>query len=84
MTATIDDYYHSMISSIGIKSSSISRGRAFNAAMANKLEGIRDSISAVSLDEEMTNLIKFQTAFQAAAKLISVSDEMLNTLLSVK
>ena len=84
MTASIDDYYHSMISSIGIKSSSISRGRAFNAVMVNKIEETRDSISGVSLDEEMTNLIKFQNAFQAAAKLITISDEMLNTLLSVK
>ena len=73
-----------MISSIGIKSSSISRSRAFNAVMANKIGEIRNSISAVSLDEEMTNIIKFQRAFQAAAKLISISDEMLNTLLSVK
>ncbi len=84
ITATIDDYYHSMISSIGIKSSSISRNRVFNAVMANKMGELRDSISAVSLDEEMTNLIKFQHAFQAAAKLISVSDEMLNTLLKIK
>jgi flagellar hook-associated protein 1 FlgK len=38
----------------------------------------------VSLDEEMTNLIKFQHAYTAAAKLISVSDEMLETLLSTK
>jgi flagellar hook-associated protein 1 FlgK len=52
--------------------------------MVNKIGEIRDSISAVSLDEEMTNIIKFQRAFQAAAKLISISDEMLNTLLSVK
>jgi len=84
LTATIDNYYHSMVSSIGIKSSSISRSRAFNAVMANKIGEIRNSISAVSLDEEMTNIIKFQRAFQAAAKLISISDEMLNTLLSVK
>lgn len=84
LTATIDNYYHSMISSIGIKSSSISRNRAFNAVMANKIGEIRNSISAVSLDEEMANIIKFQRAFQAAAKLISISDEMLNTLLSVK
>ena len=84
LTATIDNYYHSMVSSIGIKSSSISRNRAFNAVMVNKIGEIRDSISAVSLDEEMTNIIKFQRAFQAAAKLISISDEMLNTLLSVK
>jgi len=83
-TATLEDYYHSTVGSIGIKSASISRSSTFNEVMVNKLSEIRDSISAVSLDEEMTNLIKFQHAFAAAAKLISVSDEMLNTLLSVK
>ncbi|MCK4388844.1 MAG: flagellar hook-associated protein FlgK [Desulfobacterales bacterium] len=84
VNATIEDYYHAMVGSMGIKSASISRGRAFNEIMVNKLGEVRDSISAVSLDEEMTNLIKFQHAYAAAAKLISVSDEMLNTLLSVK
>jgi flagellar hook-associated protein 1 FlgK len=52
--------------------------------MVNKLGEIRDSISGVSLDEEMTNLIKFQHAYAAAAKLISVSDEMFNTLLGLR
>ena len=83
-TATLEDYYHSTVGSIGIKSASISRSSTFNEMMVNKLSETRDSISAVSLDEEMTNLIKFQHAFAAAAKLISVADEMLNTLLSVK
>jgi len=84
VTATLEDYYHSMVGSIGIKSASISRGRAFNEVMVAKLGEVRDSISAVSLDEEMTNLIKFQQAYAAAAKLISVADEMLTMLLSVK
>jgi flagellar hook-associated protein 1 FlgK len=84
VNATIEDYYHSMVGSIGIKSSSISRSSTFNEVMVNKLGGIRDSISAVSLDEEMTNLMKFQHAYAAAAKLIEVSDEMLTTLLSLK
>ena len=84
VTSTIENYYHSMVGSIGIKASSIERSSAFNEVMVQKLSGVRDSISAVSLDEEMTNLIKFQYAYQAAAKLISVSDELLNTLLSVK
>ena len=84
VTATIEDYYHSTVGSIGIKSASISRSNAFNEVMVNKLGEIRDGISAVSLDEEMANLIKFQHAYAAAAKLIGISDEMLNTLLSVK
>ncbi len=84
VTSTIENYYHSVVGSMGIKASSVERSNAFNEIMVEKLSGLRDSISAVSLDEEMTNLIKFQYAYQAAAKLISVSDELLNTLLSVK
>jgi len=84
VTTTIEDYYHSMVGSIGIVSSSISRETKFNEMMVNELNTLRNSVSAVSLDEEMTNLIKYQHAYQAAAKLITVSDEMLNTLISAR
>ena len=83
-TATIEDYYHAMVGSIGIKAASISSSRAFNEVMVNELTTMRESISGVSLDEEMTELIKFQNAFAAAAKLITVADEMLDTLISVR
>ena len=43
----------------------------------------RDSISGVNLDEEMLNLSKYQKSYQAAAKLINVIDEMMQTLLSI-
>lgn len=43
----------------------------------------RDSISGVSIDEEMTNLVMFQSAFQASAKLISMTDEMLATIIQM-
>lgn len=83
VTTTIEDYYHSMVSSIGILSAGVSRSSTFNEVMTNQLQEIRDSISAVSLDEEMTNLMKFQHAYTAAAKLISISDEMLDTLVNM-
>jgi flagellar hook-associated protein 1 FlgK len=83
-TATIENYYHAMVGSIGIKAASISGSRAFNEVMVNELKTMRESISGVSLDEEMTELIKFQNAFAAAAKLITVADEMLDTLISIK
>jgi flagellar hook-associated protein 1 len=44
----------------------------------------RDSYSGVSLDEEMTDLVKFQKAFEASARLINTVDEMLDTVLSLK
>jgi flagellar hook-associated protein 1 len=84
VSTTIEDYYHAMVGSIGIVSSSISRNAEFSEMMVNELNTLRDSISAVSLDEEMTNLIKYQHAYQAAAKLITISDEMLDTLISVR
>jgi flagellar hook-associated protein 1 FlgK len=84
ITSTVEGYYHSMVGSIGIASASVSRDRSFSELMVNELSNIRDSISAVSLDEEMTNLMAYQHAYAAAAKLISVSDEMLKTLLEVK
>lgn len=43
----------------------------------------RDSVSGVSIDEEMANLLLFQKAFQASAKLISMTDEMLNTIIQM-
>lgn len=84
LTTTVEDYYHTFVGSVGIAAAGISRDKSFNAAMVSKLGEIRDGISAVSLDEEMTNLMKYQHAYVAASKLISVADEMLKTLLEVR
>ena len=45
------------------------------------MQELRDNVSGVSLDEEMANIIKYQQAYSAAAKLVSISDEMLRALL---
>jgi flagellar hook-associated protein 1 FlgK len=43
----------------------------------------RDSVSGVSLDEETSDLMRFQKAYQANAKVISVIDEMLSSLIGM-
>ncbi|MFZ5374939.1 MAG: flagellar basal body rod C-terminal domain-containing protein, partial [Campylobacterota bacterium] len=43
-----------------------------------------DSISKVSIDEEMANLIRYQTSYGAAAKVITTIDQMMQTLLGLK
>jgi flagellar hook-associated protein 1 FlgK len=51
--------------------------------MVAQLDNYRESVSGVSLDEEMINLIKFQNAYSAAAKLVSTADEMIQTVLQM-
>jgi flagellar hook-associated protein 1 FlgK len=82
--ATIEDYYHAMVGALGIQSSSISRGRSFNEVMVQELTVLRETISSVSLDEEMTELVKYQQAFSAASKLFIAADEMFQELLDMK
>jgi flagellar hook-associated protein 1 FlgK len=83
-TETMDNFYHVFVGSIGIESQSITRTREYNEVIVNQLSQARDNVSAVSLDEEMTQLIKFQHAYSAAAKLVSVADEMFQTLLQTR
>jgi flagellar hook-associated protein 1 FlgK len=82
--ATLDNYYNQMISSLGIKSRSIKSSKEFADIMVNNLTEQRNSVSAVSLDEEMIKLIKYQHAFAAASKLLTTVDEMMNTLISIR
>jgi flagellar hook-associated protein 1 FlgK len=83
-TASLDNYYNQMIASLGIKSRSIKSSKEFADIMVNNLTEQRNSVSAVSLDEEMIKLIKYQHAFTAASKLLTTVDEMMNTLISIR
>jgi len=51
-------------------------------ALLNQLETRKDSVSGVSIDEEMTNMIQFQRAYEANAKMISVIDDLLDTVVN--
>ena len=80
-TNSLNDFYNSLVGDIGNRGRTIGRNVEFNTLVLNQMNEMRDAISGVSLDEEMANLIKFQHAYTAAARLISKSDEMLVTLL---
>ncbi len=82
--ATFDEYYNAMIGSLGVTSRGIKNSKAYADRMVQSLTEQRNEISSVSLDEEMIKLIKYQHAFSAASKLLTVSDEMLNTLISIR
>lgn len=82
-SSTFEDYYNSLVSQVGGDLQSADGYFTHQSNMVVQLENRRESISGVSLDEEMVNLIKFQTAYDAAAKLITTADELLQTVLNM-
>jgi len=79
---TVQMFYEGLIGKIGVDGQQAQRMK-FNAeTLAMSVEKNRQSISSVSLDEEMTNMIKFQHAYNAAARNITVIDEMLEKIIN--
>ena len=83
-STTLDGYYSRMIGSMGIIARRVQSSKEFADIMVNNLTEQRHSVSAVSLDEEMIKLMKYQHGFSAASKLLTVADEMLNTLIAMR
>ena len=82
-TATFSAYYDSMVSDAGLAVQQATSYYDHQSQMVLQVENYRESISGVSIDEETVNLIKYQNAYQAAAKLINTADEMMETILSM-
>jgi flagellar hook-associated protein 1 FlgK len=80
--ATIDDAYASLVTTIGSDSANATRGVDNAKALVGSLTNRRDSVSGVSLDEEMTNLVKFQQGYQAAARALTTLDDVLELLIT--
>ena len=82
-SSTFEGFYNSLVSKVGGDVQNADAYYNHQSYMVFQLENRRESISGVSLDEEMINLIKFKTAYDAAAKLITTADEMLQTVLNM-
>jgi flagellar hook-associated protein FlgK len=82
--STLNEFYQGLVGTVGIHSRGFQLEYDFARASFDELETRRDDVSGVSLDEEMSDLIKFQHAYTAAAKLIKAADEMFLSLLQAK
>ena len=81
-TTTLDDYQASLVSSVGSTASGIDSSLDYSETLVYQLTQQRDSVSAVSLDEEMINLTAQQQAYLAAAQLLTTVEEMYEALLA--
>lgn len=81
--ASFGEFYNAMVSGVGSDVYFAEQTLAHQTDMVTQLENFRESISGVSVDEEMINVIQFQNAFEAASKLITTADEMLETVMNM-
>lgn len=82
-TATISEFYESVVVQIGVEARANGQSLAVEQAFVANIERRRQEVSGVSLDEEVTLMIQYQRAFEASARVISVADRMLESLLTM-
>lgn len=77
-----NNYYTALLGELGTRGEKYQTLAETQEAMANSIDNERCEIMAVSTDEELTNLIKYQHAYNAAARYVNVVSEMLDHILS--
>lgn len=81
-TLTLDDGYGKLVEEVGTRSSLLKINTEASKSLLEQTQSMRDGISGVNLDEEASDLIKFQQLYQANAQVISVARELFDTLLN--
>lgn len=79
---SINDFYGTIILSIGTGGEEATRVMNDQAKLVDSADNYRKSIAGVSMDEEMANMLKYQFAYSASARVISVIDEMMQVVIT--
>ena len=79
---TPQQYYQYMVSSAGSAASAAHTASTAAGVTVTQLTQQKQSVTGVSTDDEMVNMMKYQTAYQAAARFINMSDSLLGTLIN--
>jgi len=82
LNATLDDAYRTWVARLGVASAEAQRREEHQQLLLTQVNNQRDQVSGVSLDEEMAAMLMYQHAYQAAARMITTIDQMLETLIT--
>jgi flagellar hook-associated protein 1 FlgK len=80
---TVGDYYSNLINTVGNDVSNATAEQEAVGLVLQQLTNQQASISGVSLDEEATNLVMYQRAYEAAARVISTIDQLTSTTINM-
>lgn len=81
--ASFTESYTNLISVIANDYKAQENRKEASALAIEQMQQVKSSVSGVSIDEEMTNMIRYQRSYDASAKLISAADELLKALLNM-
>lgn len=79
---TFDEFFRAVIGELGVQTSEAGRRVANQHVLVDQIDIRRQSVSGVSLDEEMSNMIKFQHGYNAAARAMTTFDELLDRVIN--
>ncbi|XID96182.1 flagellar hook-associated protein FlgK [Paenibacillaceae bacterium WGS1546] len=79
---TVNDFFRSVVGQLGVEAEEANRQTTNAKIVVDQVESRRQSVSGVSLDEEMSNMVKFQHAYNAAARFMTSIDETLDRIIN--
>ncbi len=82
-TQTLGQAYASIIAQVGLDGQTATTGTSTQTNIATAINQTRQSTDGINLDEETQNLIMYQTSYQAAAKVVTIIDTMLQSVLGI-
>ena len=83
-TATLEEYYLQTIGKVGLEANKANLDAEQFEGILTQLQGLKERTSGVSIDEETANMVRYQHAYQASAKVMQTADEMFRTVLALK
>ncbi len=82
-TATLNNAYAQLVAKVGSKTREVQAGERTQTSLLEQATAARDSVSAVNLDEEAANLVRFQQSYQAAGRVMSVAQRLFDEMLAI-
>ena len=78
---SFNEYLGSVVAEMGVESETAMKIKSNTDLMKKEIDGERERVKGVSLDEEMANMIKYQQAFNAAARVMTAVDDMISRVI---
>jgi flagellar hook-associated protein 1 FlgK len=79
---TLGAFYGNLVTQLGLDAQTATTGTSTQTTLAANIDATRQGIAGINIDEETQNLIKYQNAYQAAARTMNVLDSLLNTIVN--